>query len=61
MTKYRVIIRYENREYIHGSLAPNELLELIDRIRHKPLPITITLSEPTGLQKTSVYNQPRRP
>lgn len=60
MTKYRVVIKYENREYIHGSLSMNELIELIDRIRHKPLPITIIISEPTGLQKTPRYSQSRR-
>jgi hypothetical protein len=60
MTKYRLVIRYENREYIYGSITPNELHELIDRYRRKSLPITIVLSEPTGLQLSSKYHQSRR-
>lgn len=60
MNKYRVVIKYENREYIHGSLTANELHELIDRYRRKSLPITIEISEPTGLQQSTRYHQSKR-
>lgn len=57
MLKYRLIIRYDNKDIVHASLIPSELHDVIDKVIHKPLPVTLVISSPTGKQESNKYSR----